>query len=169
MDNQSFVTWHDAKQQYFIRISATVLSTIERYRQLNKRSPEAGGLLIGEVYGEYGIWVKALTVPAYSDKASRISFIRRDPSHNQLLKYWHEQSGGKMQYLGEWHTHPQAVPSPSGIDLHSWSNLLSIMKLDLNNQPILFFIGSTSSHENDWLSLFHHRYISLIKKDKTKS
>lgn len=28
-------------------------------------------------------------------------------------------SGGKLRYLGEWHTHPQINPEPSEIDLNS--------------------------------------------------
>lgn len=28
-----------------------------------------------------------------------------------------------VRYIGEWHTHPQEVPSPSHIDLDEWETL----------------------------------------------
>lgn len=36
---------------------------------------------------------------------------------------WH-QSGGLVDYLGEWHTHPQALPTPSSVDIREWHVLL---------------------------------------------
>ena len=30
-------------------------------------------------------------------------------------------SGGRAIYLGTWHTHPESVPTPSGIDRSDWA------------------------------------------------
>ncbi len=159
-----FVTWHDESKTFFVRIDRSVLHTIEQYRQHGNNMPEAGGVLIGEVYGVQGIWVKAITVPASGDLASRISFVRRDVSHIRALESWYKKSGGKMQYLGEWHTHPQDRPSPSNIDYDSWKTLQISMKMEMIDQSMLFLIASLGQQDNDWIALFNGIYLMLTKK-----
>ncbi|WP_253219630.1 Mov34/MPN/PAD-1 family protein [Pseudomonas sp. B21128] len=34
-----------------------------------------------------------------------------------------QETNGLVRYFGEWHTHPQEVPSPSHIDLDEWETL----------------------------------------------
>ncbi len=34
-------------------------------------------------------------------------------------RMWRD-SGGTVRYLGEWHTHPEAHPAPSGTDRREW-------------------------------------------------
>lgn len=75
------------------------------------------------------------TVPMPLDKSSRISFERLDPGHQlAVTKAWKE-SQGRIDYLGDWHTHPQLNPSPSGIDYTEWAKLGSTL-----NKPLLFLI-----------------------------
>ena len=49
---------------------------------------------------------------------------------------WEESDYRKM-YLGEWHTHPEAIPSPSRIDICGWK---SIAKKRQNTPWTLFVI-----------------------------
>ena len=48
-----------------------------------------------------------------------------------------------MNYLGEWHTHPEDVPSPSSHDRRDWLRTLDTAQFE---QSFLFFIivGRTS-------------------------
>jgi integrative and conjugative element protein (TIGR02256 family) len=48
------------------------------------------------------------------------------------------QSSGRLQYLGEWHTHPEDQPSPSTTDLGSWRRHLIAQE-----QMILLIVGRT--------------------------
>jgi len=43
-----------------------------------------------------------------------------------------------MDYLGEWHTHPEHSPSPSTIDTHGWQRICNTRKM-----PMLFVIAGT--------------------------
>jgi integrative and conjugative element protein (TIGR02256 family) len=47
------------------------------------------------------------------------------------------QSGGTCTYLGEWHTHPEQHPTPSGIDWQNWQRKLLV---DRFTEPIFFVI-----------------------------
>jgi integrative and conjugative element protein (TIGR02256 family) len=42
-----------------------------------------------------------------------------------------------LQYLGEWHTHPEDSPSPSSIDLGTWQRHLNAD----NEQMVLLIVG----------------------------
>jgi integrative and conjugative element protein (TIGR02256 family) len=57
------------------------------------------------------------------DRGSLLSFRRSARGHQAVaLKRW-KRSGGTVDWLGEWHSHPEAVPSPSGIDRASWREI----------------------------------------------
>ncbi len=58
-------------------------------------------------------------------------------------------------YLGEWHTHPTAHPTPSYQDINNWKALLNNCKTDsrilvfiiLGTESIGFWIGHINANE----------------------
>lgn len=66
-----------------------------------------------------------VTTPGHGDHATRVSFRRSANGHlEQALSGWH-RSDRTLDYLGEWHTHPEQTPSPSGTDHRAWTELLA--------------------------------------------
>lgn len=51
-----------------------------------------------------------------------------------------------MDYVGEWHTHPELNPFPSAIDRHGWEHICSS-----RNAPMLFIIAGTE--DRLWIGL----------------
>jgi hypothetical protein len=51
-----------------------------------------------------------------------------------VTKAW-EESQGRIDYLGDWYTHSQLNPLPSGIDYKEWAKLGSTL-----DKPLLFMI-----------------------------
>lgn len=120
-----------------VLIEGSVLSVIARYRQLTRHAPEAGGILLGCRRGAH-LHVTQLTVPGPKDVATRVSFERKDRCHQQqALRAW-EQSGHTVDYLGEWHTHPERSPTPSPTDRRAWAEILQ-----KRNEPHAFLIAGT--------------------------
>lgn len=133
-----------------ILIETTVLEVIGSYRQDNTIKPEAGGLLLG-FRRNHHIHVVTSTTPKPRDVRSRFKFHRRDQRHQvEAEKLW-VNSGKKIDFLGEWHTHPEEFPSPSIIDLRGWSQLSKP-----RCEPLIFVIGS--------MSLEHSYYCALRGK-----
>ena len=95
-------------------IEKSVLEGIHAYRQVGNQL-EAGGLLIG-YFRDPHLHITDLTVPGAGDCRSRFRFARKDPAHVQMLLDRHTLSDGLLNLLGEWHTHPEALPSPSEIE-----------------------------------------------------
>lgn len=107
-----------------IVISADVLSRLAGLRQLESHRLESGGLLLGRLFGcGRESVVETVTMPGSGDKQSRFNFFRSSHHQNAAEKYW-KQTGGQGTYLGLWHTHPELVPTPSGIDKIDWRRAL---------------------------------------------
>jgi integrative and conjugative element protein (TIGR02256 family) len=135
---QKCLTWTNPLANGYILLDQNVLDRIERYRQISPGYPEAGGLLIGYRRGHHLEIVDA-TVPFPKDRRKRTFFDRRDAGHKRyILRRW-AQSGKTMDYLGEWHTHPEALPRPSHLDISEWKSVLRRART-----PMAFVILGTS-------------------------
>ncbi len=126
------------KSHWQVAISEEVLSALYGCRQVSACAPEAGGVLLGKLLDSDGAGViEALTLPGKGDRQSRFGFFRSGRHHREARRYWQktDQTGA---YLGLWHTHPEAVPTPSSIDMDDWRRAL---RKDLYpGQGLLFVI-----------------------------
>ena len=80
---------------------------------------EVGGTLLG-LRRQQHIHIKSATLPSFYDSSERYLFCRRDWSHQIVATRQWFQSGFKVDWIGEWHSHPEACPRPSSIDIASW-------------------------------------------------
>lgn len=105
-----------------VLLEPPVVQIFDRYRQDLPHSPEAGGILLGYRRG-HALHVIAASEPTSKDRRSRTAFERRPTGHRGLARaHWHV-SGGTVDYLGEWHTHPEDHPRPSSVDRAAWRAL----------------------------------------------
>lgn len=86
-----------------------------RHRQSGKNKNEAGGQLFGKI--DPGLLtVEVATGPSPSDIRSRFGFR---PSRSREQKDINTYFKQGIHFLGNWHTHPEKWPHPSGTDLRS--------------------------------------------------
>ncbi len=105
-----------------VDIHDDVVRTIVRYSRPGENDREAGGILIGSYRGVH-IQIVECTTPLFRDRRSRMLFDRRDEGHQRAaLERW-RSSGRTLTFVGEWHTHPEARPSPSLIDRQTWKRV----------------------------------------------
>ena len=125
-------------------ISPAALDALLSHRQVGSRQNESGGVLLGRlIKGSSDIVVDAVTKPTRVDKQSRFRFFRSaEPAQAAVNAAW-AASGGTKIYLGEWHTHPEDVPRPSGVDLRDWRRVAKQARFE---QDALFFtiVGRTT-------------------------
>jgi integrative and conjugative element protein (TIGR02256 family) len=98
-----------------IVLTAAVIETMLKHRQLRPNDNEAGGQLFARFEGKDTILVEA-TEPKGSDKRKRYWFEPNKWLQRQEIKVKHKCG---EHFVGDWHTHPQPIPSPSSDDLHS--------------------------------------------------
>lgn len=105
-----------------ILVEADVIERLKPFRQFNISSPESGGILMGYRRGNH-LHIAAISSPQPGDRQHRFGFYRQARSHQRIaLRHWKEEHQ-TMDYLGEWHTHPEVSPTPSSIDTGEWRRL----------------------------------------------
>lgn len=92
-----------------------ILTMKEAGRQVGNQN-EAGGIILGQVYENNRVCLTEVSEPNEFDKSSRFSFVRDKRMAQLIVNEAFHKSGGKLIYLGEWHTHPEQYPRPSEID-----------------------------------------------------
>jgi integrative and conjugative element protein (TIGR02256 family) len=81
-----------------------------------------GGLFLG-TRSVNVIEITGLTTPFPQDRATLTSFTLKDPLHQSIVDSQWRLSGGVINYIGDWHTHPEKDPTPSYIDKEYWKRL----------------------------------------------
>lgn len=102
-----------------LRIAPNVVEVLEKFVQNDNNKNEAGGILIGYYIDDYSYYISDLSTPKVGDISTRFSFLRSHINAQRLVKQMFKLSKGKKIYLGEWHTHPEDLPTPSFTDLTS--------------------------------------------------
>lgn len=83
-----------------------------------------------------------VTEPQVTDRRGRFSFFRSSRHDALARERWlatRETSG----YLGLWHTHPEAVPTPSNVDEDDWR--LALERDSFEGQHLHFIIVGTAA------------------------
>jgi integrative and conjugative element protein (TIGR02256 family) len=120
------------------KIDGHAMRKMTGYAQRLPGHPEAGGLLLGRhILDSCDMVVDVVTVPMPGDLRTEYGFRRRSKMHQVLMERAWRDSKQTCTYLGEWHTHPQAVPVPSMVDKENWRIR---MRDDLYEGDTLFFI-----------------------------
>ncbi|GAB1270294.1 Mov34/MPN/PAD-1 family protein [Aurantivibrio infirmus] len=110
----------------FLLIEEEVIKTINSFRQLGF-DPEAGGCLFGFYRGCH-IHITNCTYPKQGDNRLPLRFDRKDRFHLDYAKNLYKRSKNTCTYFGEWHTHPQDNPTPSGFDYREWDKITNLRK-----------------------------------------
>lgn len=105
---------------------------------------ESGGVLLGKIYHSYDV-ISDIVMPCKKDKQGISFFIRSFRAANKVIKNKWERSRGKINYLGEWHTHKDISPSPSDTDKQMIKNIFLNVDLEIA-QIYLFIIGTKNSN-----------------------
>lgn len=100
-----------------IEISGELLRKMLSYEQAIY-DDERGGILLG-MYDSQSYYYKItdFTVPNEFDQAGQLFFVRSKHGAQQVINEQWRKSHGLINYLGEWHTHPEKKPKPSAVDL----------------------------------------------------
>jgi integrative and conjugative element protein (TIGR02256 family) len=112
-------------------------AALSAYRQLSRRDAEAGGLILGRLVVEStDLIVDEVTEPTKVDRKGRFFFIRRRRAAQCRVNQAWFDSNGTLNYLGEWHSHPEDDPTPSNVDIENWHRISSQARFE---QDFLIF------------------------------
>lgn len=138
-------------------LEQNILDHFAKWRQLAPNMSEAGGQLFGVVEGQ-SLKLKRATGPRNSDRRGRFFFIADRFAERREISTLHKSG---LHYLGDWHTHPQAVPVPSGTDLTSMADLFVRSKHDLN-ALLMVIVGTAEFPKGLHVSLHDTKAWSVL-------
>ena len=140
-----------------VDILEVVFEQIGEWIQIDENASESGGFILGYKHKETGnISLEYLTVPQPLDIRDRVYFKIKDPRHQILLL---RAKSRKSYYMGVWHTHPQKIPTPSGIDLADWTDTLL---QDKSACEYIFFLIAGIQTIRIWVGDFETKTITEI-------
>ncbi|WP_417818915.1 Mov34/MPN/PAD-1 family protein [Tritonibacter scottomollicae] len=140
--------------QRAILVASEVIERISTDAARYAGRSERGGIFIGLRRGPH-IEIKEATLPMRWDLGSMFAFRRSAHGHQDVaLSRW-RASAHTMDWVGEWHSHPQSVPTPSHIDLASWRDITND-----RNAPMVFLIVG---HAAVWLGVSYPGASTPIK------
>ena len=147
-----------------IKLSNDAIQVINSYKQLEKKDPESGGVLLGRfIKSSKDIVIDKVSTPMKGDVQTRYKFKRLSPLHQKIIDQEWNKSKGTCNYLGEWHTHPEEFPSPSGVDKRDWKRKL---KSDIFSSRFLYFLIAGMEEINIWEGDRRTLEIKQLKKIK---
>lgn len=113
--------WRAVHQDFVdeILFAPEALKHLRRHRQRGFCAKEAGGQLFGTRI-KTGLKVIVASGPYKGDARTRTSY-RSDPAAASRMIGSMRKMG--LIYLGEWHTHPEKYPHPSGSDFGAFVRL----------------------------------------------
>lgn len=131
------------ENQSRLKLISQVLEQMIAFTQVDAEQMEAGGVLLGRhIRNSKDIVVDHITVPMVGDCCGPYRFYRDQYRHQQEVdRAWYE-SKGTCTYLGEWHTHPEACPTPSPCDQTNWGRILR--ESTFTGNSLFFVIVGTS-------------------------
>lgn len=101
---------------WFVRISAIAYAHLRRHLA-SHRCSETGGLLVGMIHKKRKtIYVSRVLPPSRDSRGSPYAFRRGVQDYPETLDVVHQNTGGILGYVGEWHTHPSSKAEMSNTD-----------------------------------------------------
>lgn len=143
-----------------VLISEQALRAMVSHRQVGRRAMEGGGVLLGRmILSCDDVVIDDVTTPSSADKRRRFFFWRSPrPAQRRVVEAWRE-SDHTVNYLGEWHTHPEEAPHPSSRDRSDWLRILGRARFE---QDYLFFLIVGTEQIRAWEGSREAGQISLL-------
>ena len=111
-----------------LTFSDAVITHLEKWRQLRFWQAEAGGLLFARLSADE-VLVELATGPRRTDRRGRWSYHPDRAAEQREIDERHPQG---LYFVGTWHSHPEPIPRPSGVDLHSLAESFRLSTHHLN-------------------------------------
>lgn len=136
----------------------SVIAHFRRHRQRRARDKEAGGQLFARIEG-LNITVLEATGPRAKDLRTRTSYTPHRPSEQKEIEERHRRN---LHFVGDWHTHPELIPSPSHIDTRNIGECVKRSKHELK-AFLLVVVGSAEPPEGIQMSICDGKSSAILQ------
>lgn len=136
--NQPPQEYWSSDGRFGVRVEHVALNTILSHCRSSGRR-ETGGVLVGKYSEDRRLAiVRQASAPPPDSRAGGFWLVRGIKGlHSWLERLWQDDAG---HYVGEWHFHPFAEPTPSHQDIAQMKRIAKTESYHCE-QPILFILG----------------------------
>jgi len=149
------IDFHSPNKELEICFSSDVIKTLQNYRQTAARL-EAGGLLFADIVNTNRIEITHVSLPNRWD-TRRWSLFKINVKVARRTIAAQFKLG--RHYVGEWHTHPQERPEPSGKDRKTINELFRDTDHQLH-YLILMILSSNLDFSKSYVALADGRNLN---------
>ena len=135
---QSTSLWIRLPDSREIEFPQQILAHFEKHQQKRKNDKEAGGQLFWEFASAGHMRVAAVTGPRHTDIRSRTSYKANSEQEQLEIDAFYEND---CYFLGDWHTHPERIASPSPEDRKAIREIYN-SSIDPGSGFILVIVGT---------------------------
>lgn len=132
-----------------VEILPGAIETMLHHRQRRFYSRESGGQMFGKLSPNH--WrIEVATGPRSGDRRGRFHFWPDRRAEQDEINRFYDQG---LEFVGDWHTHPEDAPQPSRKDIDSVDNIL---RESVHSLPgiLMCIVGRDDPPDGLWLS-FH--------------
>lgn len=123
--------------------------------------PEMGGSLVGYIR-EDNAWIIAHAMPSSNKNQAGRTWLKRDRKGAQeFVERAYGETGGRLNYVGEWHTHPEKNPSPSCKDYKMMTDILRNSSIEIGH--LFGLILGDAGNLYFWLHTLDYRWGTEVK------
>jgi integrative and conjugative element protein (TIGR02256 family) len=110
--HRNSVTYKIGESAQRLVIRSAVLRHFRNHQQKRTGLLEAGGQLFARLSLDEVV-VERATGPRRTDFRTRTQYVPDRSAEQPEIDHWHRRG---LHYVGDWHTHPETIPHPSGSD-----------------------------------------------------
>jgi len=154
-DIAQFEIWPGVRK---LILEPKVIEILRGFRQIDSAAAEAGGQLFG-YFSEDAMICSYATGPKSKDQRSRY-FFKPDAKLEQ--KDIDTQFAEGMHYFGDWHTHPEANPIPSGLDKRDFNRIVRQSKKQISCF-IMIIVGTSNAEPGLFVAVSNGKKIFQLK------
>lgn len=103
-----------SNEDHQLIIKKKAVKVFRKY-EWGRNGSESGGILLGHIYRSRTEIVQ-VTTPNKHDTWGPLFFIRSKIGAQPIINRAWKRSNKVLNYVGEWHTHPEVYPKPSDVD-----------------------------------------------------
>lgn len=132
--------WRFPQRDCTVQVCGKVLAAMLEMAA-SAKPRETGGTLVGHYSEDHRVaFVTGALEAQIGARKERARFYRPPDDVDGQLARIYEESGGLTHYLGEWHTHPDAAPTPSSTDLSTLRGLARSRSV-ATDTPFMIILG----------------------------
>lgn len=114
---------------------------------------EFGGILVGRYSEDKKTVIVTDTILPEEFESSSFTFQRGVKGLRKSLSLYYDQSPS-LQYVGEWHTHPDGPTEPSKTDIRALEEIVQHKEVYIDN-PILMIMSISKRKKNVGLFVYY--------------